>query len=89
MSTSTSGCDRLDQRPARVVVVLEVDQVDRALVGEHLQALALGDHRPVVALAAADLRVAVDAHDEHVAELLRAREVLDVAEVDQVERART
>src|SRR6185437_12718603 len=55
--------------------------------GEQLQALHLRHHRPVLALAAADLLVAVDADDEHVALLLGGFQVLDVAEVDQVEGA--
>ena len=66
------GRDGLDQRPARFVVLLLEDQVDRALEGEQLETLHLRDHRPVLALAAADLLVAVDAHDEHVALLLGA-----------------
>ena len=40
----------------------------RALVSEQLQPLVFGHHRPVVALAAADLRVAVDPDDEHATE---------------------
>ena len=73
MSTSTSGSTALISAPARLVVVLEVDQVDRPLVREQLQPLVLGHHRAVVALAPADLRVAVDADDQDVAELLRLR----------------
>src|ERR1700722_21025150 len=55
---------------------------------EHLQALRLRHHRAIIALAPADLRVAVDTHDQHVPELLRLREVLDVPQVHQVEGAR-
>ena len=88
MRTRTSGSTALIRPQRRVALVLEVDQVDGALVGEQLEALVLRDHRPVLALAAADLGVGVDADDEDVALLLRAREVLDVPEVDQVERAR-
>jgi len=70
-----------------VVGVLQRDQAHPALVGDHAQALHLRHDGPVLALAGADLLVAVQADDEEVAELAGRLQVHRVALVQDVEGA--
>src|ERR1019366_6626661 len=62
------GADHLDQAPPFLVQVLERDEADTTLMGDHAQPLQLRDSGTMRALARADLVVAIEADDEEITE---------------------
>src|SRR6185312_7903845 len=65
--------------------LLERHEAHAALMGDHAEPLHLRDHGAVLALAGADLLVAVETDDEEVAELAGRLKVHRVALVDDIE----
>ena len=68
-------------------LVEDEDRVDQLECREHLDALGGGIHGARRALVRGDRGIGVDADHEDIAELLRAAQGLEVADVEDVEHA--